>query len=210
MRTPKVRSAGGRALWDWCPGEFFRSPRYPTHDKVGIAACAERSRRVWRDRFRHRFSIPSGVAETNLRKAARYAGENREPLHNRPHIAQWIYSIWFLAGAPALIGRRAQTPHAAIRSATEANFRSNRGLCVFCDESVPKALYDPALAEQLVETRAPACQAVARFPNVQATPRPFRSLLDGGLAHRFDSRRPHTSGLMPRNALTSQTLIVLP
>jgi hypothetical protein len=39
---------------------------------------------------------------------------------------------------------------------------------------------------------------------------PFRSFLDGGLAHRFDSKRSHTSGLMPRNALTSQTLIVLP
>ncbi len=31
-------------------------------------------------RLRHRFSIPSGVAGTNLRKTARYAGENRDPL----------------------------------------------------------------------------------------------------------------------------------
>jgi len=31
-------------------------------------------------RLRQPFSIPSGTAGTNLRKTARYAGENREPL----------------------------------------------------------------------------------------------------------------------------------
>ncbi len=33
-------------------------------------------------RFRHRFSIPRGLAETNLTKTARYAGEYRHPLHH--------------------------------------------------------------------------------------------------------------------------------
>jgi hypothetical protein len=32
-------------------------------------------------RSRHRFSIPSGVAETNLRETARYEGKNCDPLH---------------------------------------------------------------------------------------------------------------------------------
>jgi hypothetical protein len=35
-------------------------------------------------RLRQPFSIPSGTAGTNLRKTARYAGENREPLHDLP------------------------------------------------------------------------------------------------------------------------------
>ena len=40
-------------------------------------------------RLRHRFSIPSGVAGTNLRKTARYAGENRDPLQLTKALLEW-------------------------------------------------------------------------------------------------------------------------
>src|SRR5260370_3824655 len=68
-------------------GEFFRSPRYPTHpgrsrEKEGIAASGERSPGVCHARFRHRLAISSGVAGTNLRRTARYAWENCDPLHD--------------------------------------------------------------------------------------------------------------------------------
>lgn len=57
-----------------------------TSEKVtkreGIAPLDERSPRVLHARSRHRFSIPSGVAGTNLRKTARYAGKNCDPLHS--------------------------------------------------------------------------------------------------------------------------------
>ena len=70
---------------DGCPGESFRSIRYPTHLRKsrkgeGIARRRTPSRGVWHAQSQHRFSIPSGVAGTNLRKTARYAGKNCDPL----------------------------------------------------------------------------------------------------------------------------------
>src|SRR5260370_955889 len=48
---------------------------------IWIARRRPHPRGVWRARSRRRFSIPSGVAGTNLRKTARYAGKNCDPLH---------------------------------------------------------------------------------------------------------------------------------
>src|SRR5580700_7988542 len=56
-----------------------------THEKVdgreGIAQSGERSRWVWHSRFRRRLAISSGVAGPTLRKTARYALEDFDPLH---------------------------------------------------------------------------------------------------------------------------------
>jgi hypothetical protein len=52
-------------------------------------ALGERSRRAWHARFRRRFSIPSGVAGTTLRKTARYAGKNFDPLQDGASV-RWI------------------------------------------------------------------------------------------------------------------------
>jgi hypothetical protein len=71
---------------DWCrPWEPSRSLRHPTQEKVagreGIAASDGTIPAVCHARFRRRLSIGSGVAGTNLKKTARYAGENFDPLH---------------------------------------------------------------------------------------------------------------------------------
>src|SRR6516162_5983380 len=85
MRTPKVHSAGGRTLLVVL---LMRSP--PAHfdqlcrdcfggmgwqrDRCGPASDS-------RTRLRRRLSLPSRTRGTNLGKNARYARENREPLH---------------------------------------------------------------------------------------------------------------------------------
>ena len=56
--------------------------------REGIATLATPSRGVWHARSRRRFSIPSGVAGTNLRKTARYAGKNCDPLQAAFGISQ--------------------------------------------------------------------------------------------------------------------------
>ena len=54
------------------------------NEKGRDSASATDPGRVWHARSRHRFSIPSGEAGTNLRKTARYAGKNCDPLHAAP------------------------------------------------------------------------------------------------------------------------------
>src|SRR2546426_43687 len=88
MRTPKVRSAGGRALLDGCPGGVLplTSISY-TQEKITQkgrdSASANDPGDVWHTRLRHRFSIPSGTAGLNLRNTDCYAGENCDPLQDR-------------------------------------------------------------------------------------------------------------------------------
>src|SRR5712691_5140621 len=79
--------------FDWCSlGVLPLTSTSYTQEKVSgqgrDSASGERSRRVWHARFRHRFSIPSGAAGTNLRKTARYAGENCDPLQF-PSLVFW-------------------------------------------------------------------------------------------------------------------------
>ncbi len=86
MRTPKVRSGGGRALWtDVALGALPLTSTSYTREGRGL----ERDSCIGRDdpavlhaRFRQPFALPSGTAGTNLRQAARYAWENCDPLQN--------------------------------------------------------------------------------------------------------------------------------
>jgi hypothetical protein len=64
-------------------GEFFRSLRHPTQEKVADRKGSRIDRAIpagVHARFRRRFSISSGAAGTNLTKPARYAGEYLDPL----------------------------------------------------------------------------------------------------------------------------------
>ena len=49
---------------------------------MGLLRGYERSRWLSHARLRQHLSLPSGTAGTNLERTARYAGENRDPLHN--------------------------------------------------------------------------------------------------------------------------------
>jgi len=85
MRTPKVRSAAGELFWMGVRGSSSAHLDIlhirESHEKGRDSASATDPGGVWHARSRHRFSIPSGVAGTNLRKTARYAGKNCDSLH---------------------------------------------------------------------------------------------------------------------------------
>jgi hypothetical protein len=95
---PRRNCAGSQA-------QFFRSLRHPMQKAAGRdSASGGRSRRVRHARFRYQFSIPSGAAGTNLRKTARYAGENCDPLQKRNPVCRWIVSVRYRGfGASGLL-----------------------------------------------------------------------------------------------------------
>src|ERR1035438_5309445 len=84
MRTPKVRSAAGELFWMGVRGVLPLTSISYTSENVtkreGIAHQRHDPAEVGNARSRHRVSIPSGVAGTNLRKTTHYEGKNCDPL----------------------------------------------------------------------------------------------------------------------------------
>src|ERR1022692_287672 len=85
MRTPKVRSAAGELFWMGVRGVLPLTSISYTSENVtkreGIAHQRHDPAEFGNARSRHRVSIPSGVAGTNLRKTTHYEGKNCDPLH---------------------------------------------------------------------------------------------------------------------------------
>src|ERR1039458_2947881 len=86
MRTPKVRSAAGELFWMGVRGVLPLTSISYTSENVtkreGIAHQRHDPAEFGNARSRHRVSIPSGVAGTNLRKTTHYEGKNCDPLHD--------------------------------------------------------------------------------------------------------------------------------
>src|ERR1022692_2653435 len=84
MRTPKVRSAAGELFWMGVRGVLPLTSISYTSENVtkreGIAHQRHDPAEFGNARSRHRVSIPSGVAGTNLRKTTHYEGKNCDPL----------------------------------------------------------------------------------------------------------------------------------
>src|ERR1035441_8999700 len=86
MRTPKVRSAAGGLFWMGVRGGLpLTSISYTSKSvrkREGMAHHRHDPAEFGNARSRHRVSIPSGVAGTNLRKTTHYEGKNCDPLQN--------------------------------------------------------------------------------------------------------------------------------
>src|ERR1017187_1758524 len=94
MRTPKVRSAAGELFWMGVRGVLPLTSISYTSENVtkreGIAHQRHDPAEFGNARSRHRVSIPSGVAGTNLRKTTHYEGKNCDPLQHFPEPVDWF------------------------------------------------------------------------------------------------------------------------
>ena len=118
MRTPKVRSAAGELFWMGVRGVLPLTSISYTSENVtkreGIAHQRHDPAEFGNARSRHRVSIPSGVAGTNLRKTTHYEGKNCDPLQDSRAVHLVIGCSWRsnkrCHGEIWIIGRRLDNP----------------------------------------------------------------------------------------------------